>query len=43
MTPKVLFVFAAAAISLSLDAVASDPQLYLRAMNLTESPLLEIR
>jgi hypothetical protein len=43
MTPKVLLALAAAAISLSLNAVAVDPQLYLRAMNLTESPLLEIR
>jgi hypothetical protein len=43
MSPKVLFAVAAAAISLWLNAVAADPQLYLRAMNLTESPLLEIR
>jgi hypothetical protein len=43
MSPKVLFALSAAAISLSLNAVAVDPQLYLRAINLRESPLLEIR
>jgi hypothetical protein len=43
MSPKVLFALAPAAISLSLNAVAADPQLYLRAMNLTELFLLEIR
>jgi hypothetical protein len=43
MTPKVLLALAAAAISLSLNALAADPQSHLRAMNLTESPLLEIR
>jgi hypothetical protein len=43
MTPKVLLALGAAAISLSLNALAADPQLYHRAMNVTESPLLEIR
>jgi hypothetical protein len=43
MSPKVLFALAAATISLSLNAVVADPQLYLRAMNLTKQSHLFLK